>query len=185
MRQIEQVKEENSVLLVVDMQEAFRSSIPDFAMIASRIAIAVRGFGVLEIPVIVTEQYPDGLGSTVEELKLCLPESSPTLEKSTFSAFREPNFVETLKSLGRTQVVLCGIEAHVCVQQTAYDLKNEGYDVHLLRDCVSSRFDHDKNAGIERMHDLGVVSSSMEMALFELMGDSKHEKFKAVQSLLR
>lgn len=185
MRQIDQLKEENTVLVVVDMQEAFRNPMPDFAMIASRIAIAIRGFGVLELPVIVTEQYPAGLGCTVEELKLSMPESSRVIEKSTFSAYREPNFVETLKSVGRTQVVICGIEAHVCVQQTAYDLKNEGYDVHLLADCVSSRFEHDKAAALARMQDFGVKTSSMEMALFELMIDSRHEKFKAVQSLLR
>ncbi len=185
MRQINQLNEENAVLLVVDMQEAFRNAIPDFAMIASRIAIAIRGFDVLELPVIVTEQYSAGLGSTVEELRLCLPESSPVIEKSTFSAYREASFLETLKLTGRTHVLICGIEAHVCVQQTAFDLKNEDYDVHLLSDCVSSRFDHDKSAGLARMHDLGVVSSSMEMALFELMSDSKHKKFKAVQSLLR
>lgn len=169
----------NSVLVIVDVQEAFRSAIPDFALIASRIALAGRAFSVLGIPVLVTEQYPKGLGRTAEEIVLSLPDETEYIEKSTFSAFG------SLAAKSKGQVVLCGVETHVCVMQTALDLIEQGIDVHLLTDCVASRFEHDKQAGLDRMASAGVVSSSIEMALFELMKDSKHEKFKEIQGLIK
>lgn len=172
---------EQCVLVIVDVQEAFRSAIPDFALIASRIALAARTFSILDVPILVTEQYPKGLGRTAEEIVLSLPDETEYIEKSTFSAFGSKVFAEKLKS----QVILCGIETHVCVMQTAIDLIEQGIEVHLLTDCVASRFEHDKQAGLARMSSSGVVSSSIEMALFELMKDSRHEKFKEIQSLIK
>ena len=176
---------DNSLLVVVDVQEAFRTAIPDFAVIVSRIALAIRGFQVLGVPVVVTEQYPKGLGHTAEELALTLTEDTDVIEKSTFSAFGEPSFVSTIEKYEAKQIALCGVEAHVCVNQTAHDLLDAGYDVHLLTDCVASRYEHDKRAGIDKMLGSGAVSSSMEMALFEMMRDSRHEKFKEVQALIK
>lgn len=174
-----------AVLVIVDVQEAFRSAIPDFALIASRISIAVRGSEILDIPVIVTEQYPKGLGRTAEELLFGLEKEVPIIEKSTFSACGAAEFVEKLHELKRDQVVLCGIEAHVCVDQTAHDLLDQGFDVHLLSDCVASRFEHDKQAGLAKMYASGVVPSSAEMALFEIMRDSRHQHFRVVQELIK
>jgi nicotinamidase-related amidase len=171
----------NSVLVIVDVQEAFRSAIPDFALIASRIALAGRTFTILGVPMLVTEQYPKGLGRTAEEIVLSLPDDTEYIEKSTFSALGADVVATKLKG----QVILCGVETHVCVMQTALDLIERGIDVHLLTDCVASRFEHDKQAGLARMASAGVVSSSVEMALFELMKDSKHEKFKEIQSLIK
>lgn len=176
---------DNSVLVVVDVQEAFRKAIPDFAEVVSRISIAIRGFQVLGRPIVVTEQYPKGLGRTAEELLLTLPEDASFIEKSTFSSYGEPSFVTELEKFQAKQVVLCGIETHVCVNQTANDLIGAGYQVHLLSDCVASRYQHDREAGLKKMFASGVVPSSMEMALFEMMGDSLHEKFKDVQSLIK
>ncbi|MEP6848330.1 MAG: hydrolase [Acidobacteriota bacterium] len=174
-----------TALVVIDMQEAFRSSIPDFAQIAGYISIAIRGCGVLGIPVIVTEQYPKGLGSTVEEVLFALPDDCKPIEKTAFSSCEASAFTDTLAALGTQQVVLCGIETHVCVNQSAHDLLDSGFDVHLLTDCVGSRFEHDKVAGLAKMQKSGVVPSSAEMMLFELMRDAKHEKFKEIQQLVK
>jgi nicotinamidase-related amidase len=173
------------VLAVIDVQEAFRSAVQDFALITSRISIAARGFDLLGVPIIVTEQYPQGLGRTVEELLLSLPDDLDPVEKSTFSACGADEFLKRLSDANADQVVLCGIEAHVCVSQTALDLISRGFQVHLLTDCIASRFEHDKQAGISKMLAKGAVPSSVEMALFELMRDSKHERFKEIQQIIQ
>lgn len=174
-----------TVLVVVDLQEAFRSPIPDFAIIVEKTSIAVRGFAILDVPIIVTEQYPKGLGRTADEILLSLPDTAETLEKTAFSSCGANSFSEKLKALNAKQIVLAGIEAHICVNQTAHDLLNEGYQVHLLQDCVSSRTTHDKHTGIEKMRMSGVIPSNVEMALFELMRDAKHEKFKEIQAFVK
>ena len=172
-------------LIIVDVQEAFREAIGNFAVIAESIARAARGFAVLDLPVLVTEQYPQGLGPTVEEIRFSLPEGWEPFEKTTFSAFRAEKLRTKLADLKATHIVLAGIETHVCVQQTALDLLISGYTVHLLTDCVGSRFEHDKAAGLVKMKASGVVSSSVEMALFEIMADSRHPKFREIQDLIK
>jgi len=170
---------------VVDFQEAFRSPINDFAQIASRISIAVRGFQMLNLPVIVTEQFPKGLGRTSEEILFSLPPDFEVIEKTAFSSCGADAFVEKLRATGATQIALCGLETHVCINQTAHDLLSENYEVHLLTDCVSSRFTQDKETALRKMQASGVVPSSVEMALFELMRDAKHEQFKEIQDLIK
>jgi nicotinamidase-related amidase len=174
-----------TALVVVDIQEAFRSAVPVFQLIASRASIAVRGFLTLGVPVIVTEQYPKGLGRTAEEIQLVLPDEFVVFEKTAFSSCGAEPFVTKLETLGTKQVVLCGLEAHVCVNQTAHDLLDRGYQVHILTDCICSRFEHDQAAGLAKMKSSGVITSSIEMAFFELMGDSKHEKFREIQALIK
>lgn len=174
-----------TALVVIDIQEAFRNAIPDFALVASRASMAVRGFQILDVPVIVTEQYPKGLGPTAEEIRLVLPDNYTALEKTSFSSCGAGPFLAQLEESGVAQVVLCGLETHVCVNQTAHDLLDRGLQVHILIDSVCSRFEHDKQAGLAKMRASGAISSSIEMALFELMGDSKHEKFKEIQNLIR
>jgi len=174
-----------AVLVVVDVQEAFRSVIGDFALIAANISIALRGFQILALPVIATEQYPKGLGRTAEEILLTLPDDFDFIEKTAFSSCGSDSFLEKLKSFNASQIVLCGFETHVCVSQTAHDLLDRGYDVHLLTDCVGSRRESDKQAGLAKMQNSDVVPSSFEMALFELMRDARHEKFKDIQALIK
>ncbi len=175
----------STALVVVDIQEAFREAIPDSLFVIERAVIAVQGFQLLGVPVIVTEQYPKGLGRTVEEILLSLPDEVCVIEKSTFSACGKPEFVERLRTGGIKTVALCGVEAHVCVNQTAHDLLADGIGVHLLTDAVSSRNDADTDAGVQKMFQSGVVPSSVEMALFELMRDSRHPLFKEIQSLIK
>lgn len=176
---------DNCLLVVVDVQEAFRKAIPEFAEAVSRIAMAIRGFQILGRPIVVTEQYPKGLGRTAEELILCLPDDAEIIEKSAFSSFGEPAFVSAIEKYEAKQIVICGVETHVCVNQTAHDLLGGGYQVHLLADCVASRFEHDKRAGMKKMVSSGVIPSSMEMALLEMMRDSRHERFKEIQAIIK
>ena len=176
---------EDAALLIVDVQEAFRDAIGNFSVIAANIARAATGFQLLDLPIIVTEQYPKGLGPSAEEIRYSLPDDLEAIEKSAFSAFGSTEFRQRMESLGKKQIVLCGIETHICVNQTAHDLIANGYGVHLLLDCVGSRFEHDKTAGLAKMNAAGVVPSSVELALFELMVESKHEKFKEMQALVK
>ena len=174
-----------TAFVIVDLQEAFRSPINDFEQIASRISIAVRGFQILGLPVIITEQYPKGLGRTAEEIISVLPPDFEFVEKTAFSSCGATSFMDKLRETGATQIVLCGLEAHVCINQTAHDLLNENYQVHLLHDCVSSRFTPDKEIALRKMQASGVIPSSVEMALFELIKDAKHQCFKAIQELIK
>lgn len=176
---------DKTALVVVDLQEVFRSVISDFAMIASRSSVALRGFRILNLPVIVTEQYPKGLGRTAEELLFSLPPDFEVVEKTTFSSCGARGFIEQLRSANISQVVLCGLETHICVNQTAHDLLSEGFEVHILTDAVGSRYTQDREAGLKKMFQSGAIPSSVEMALFELLRDSKHEQFKEVQNLIK
>ena len=171
--------------MVVDIQEGFRNAIPDFAVVAARASVAVRGFQVLDLPVLVTEQYPKGLGHTAGEILRVTSADVEVFEKTAFSSCGAQPFAAKLESLGVKQVVLCGLETHVCVNQTAHDLLDRGFQVHILTDCVCSRAEHDKLAGLAKMASSGVISSSIEMALFELMADARHDKFKEIQALIK
>lgn len=175
----------NSALVVIDIQEAFRGVISDFAEITDRASTAIKGFQTLGLPVVVTEQYPKGLGRSADEIMLTLPDDFEVIEKTTFSSCGGGSFMSGLTKLGVTQVILCGIETHVCVNQTAHDLLAAGFQVHLLTDAVGSRHERDKLAGLAKMQMSGVVPSSVEMALFELMRDAKHDKFKEIQALVK
>lgn len=175
----------HTALVVIDIQEGFRNAIPDFGLIASRAATVVRGFQILGLPVLVTEQYPNGLGHTAEEIKLVLTDADEVFEKSAFSSCGADAFVAKLNDLSIKQVLICGLETHVCVNQTAHDLLTRGFQVHILTDCDCSRFEHNREAGLAKMLASGVIPSSIEMALFELMRDSKHERFKEIQRLIK
>jgi len=175
----------HATLAVIDYQEAFRGFIDQFESLTPSIVNAVKGFGLLDLKVIVTEQYPKGLGKTIEEVLNVLPDGSPVVEKTAFSSCGADAFLEILTSLGTKQVVLCGIETHICVNQTAHDLLDKGFEVHILTDAVGSRFPVNKEAGLKKMFASGAIPSSVEMALFELMGDSKHKCFREIQLIIK
>ena len=174
-----------AALVVIDMQEGFRAAVPDFAGVAARIATAVGGAQLLNVPVVVTEQYPEGLGRTAAEIRAALAPGSEPVEKTAFSSCGAREFVARLEQTGASQIIVCGIEAHVCVNQTTHDLLARGFRVHLLTDCVSSRAARDREAGLAKMQRSGALPSTTELALFELLRDARHEQFKAVQKLIR
>ena len=174
-----------AALAVIDVQEAFRQHIPDFAEVAARCALVAHAARLLGLTVVVTEQYPKGLGRTAAEVAAVFTEGFEPVEKTAFSSCGAQQFVARLEAAGARQVLLCGIEAHVCVNQTAHDLLARGYQVHVLTDCVSSRAEPNRRAGLDKMMRSGALPSSTEMALFELMRDAKHEHFKMVQKLIK
>jgi nicotinamidase-related amidase len=174
-----------TALAIIDMQEAFRSQMSDFADIAERIAVMVQGATLLGLPIMVTEQYPKGLGHTATEIAKVLPASIEIIEKTTFSSCGVQQFHSQLEQAHAKQILICGIEAHICVNQTVHDLLANGFQVHLLTDCITSRHQDDKKAAVRKMQRSGAVPASVEMALFELMRDAKHDKFKAIQGLIK
>ena len=153
-----------SVLVVVDVQEAFRPAVIDFSRVVQNVAVLVQGARVLDIPVLVTEQYPKGLGRTVPEISRHLDGIEP-IEKVCFSAADAGEFAERLKKSGREQVLLSGIESHVCVNQTACDLLRAGSEVHVAQDAVSSRGAENRDLGLHKMERAGAVITSVETAL--------------------
>jgi nicotinamidase-related amidase len=169
-----------AALVVVDVQEAFRPAVLDFDRVAGAAATLVRGARILDLPVIVTQQYPKGLGATVPEVAEHLDGIEP-LDKVSFSAAAADGF----DLQGRDQALLCGIESHVCVSQTAHDLLDRGVQVHVARDAVTSRTEENRELGLHKMEGSGAVLTSVETALFELLGAAGTDDFKQVQGLIK
>jgi len=185
MNHISKLSRERAALIVIDMQEAFRPVIPDFGEVSHRIAKAVQGALLLEIPVIVTEQYPRGLKHTAEEILPHLPDEPKRVEKMCFSSCGVDRFQHEHTNRNIKQMLVCGIEAHICVTQTVLDLLSHGIEVHLLVDCITSRKRESKEVALARLTQAGAVPSNLEMALFEMMGTAESPQFKAVQSLIK
>ena len=174
-----------AVVVVVDMQEAYRTVLHDYERVANAVAVLVQGAAVLGVPMLVTEQYPKGLGHTVPEVAEHLPRGVTLIEKLSLSCCGTPLFVSSLARLRRRQVILAGIETHACVNQTAHDLIAAGYAVHLPRETTSSRHAHDAAIGWEKILGAGVVPATVESALLELLRTAEAPEFKAVQRLIR
>ncbi len=174
----------NSVLVVVDFQGKLTQIVHNAEEVVNNARILIEGMNVLGVPVIATEQYPKGLGHTIESVAEAL-KSAPVLEKGSFSCCGDAVFMETLNIKGRQNVILCGIETHVCVYQTAQDLINNGYDVHLVTDAVSSRTEANRQLGIRKIESLGGMLTGTEMILFELLKVSGTEQFKAISRLVK
>jgi nicotinamidase-related amidase len=166
-----------AALVVIDVQEGFRPY-TTFADVAQACAKLVQAARILELPRIVSEQYPKGLGPTAPEVGLA--EGEPRIEKTVFSAAR----VEGFDLGGREQAVVCGIETHVCVSQTVHDLLERGIEVHVPADAVGSRHEIDYERGLERLERAGAVVSTVEAVVFELLERAGTPEFKAVQKLI-
>ncbi len=167
---------ERTALLVIDVQEGFRPYV-SFAGVAESCAKLVQAARILDVPRLVSEQYPKGLGHTAPEVGL---QDEKPIEKTVFSAARADGF-----DLGeRDQAIVCGIETHVCVSQTVHDLLGKGVEVHVPADAVGSRHEIDYERGLERMERAGAVVSTVEAALFELLERAGTPEFKAIQKLI-
>jgi nicotinamidase-related amidase len=171
---------DKAVVVVVDVQEGFRPAILDFDGVTANVARLVQGANALGIPVAVSEQYPKGLGHTVPEIAEHLDGVAP-VEKTCFSATDADGF----DLGGRTQAIVCGIEAHICVWQTARGLLGQGVEVHVARDAVSSRAEGNRDLGIELIERAGGQPTSVETALFDLLGAAGSDEFKTVQKLIK
>jgi nicotinamidase-related amidase len=173
------------VLVVVDVQQAYASVLHDYERVAAAVARLVQGAVLLGLPILVTEQYPRGLGHTVPEVARHLPSALEPIEKLSLSCCGAPGFVATLSALRRRQVILAGIEAHACMSQTAHDLIAAGYQVHVPRDATSSRRPEDCAVAWEKMLAAGVVPATVESVVLELLRTAESPEFKAVQRLIR
>jgi nicotinamidase-related amidase len=174
----------NTLLVLVDVQERLYPVMYDKMRLLENTLKLVQGAVALGVPLIVTEQYPRGLGTTLPELKSLIPDFEP-LEKMSFSCCGETVFSDSLSAGGRRQVLVAGIEAHVCVYQTSIDLLNAGYEVSLVTDCVSSRTVENRDVAIRRLEQAGVLLTSTEMALFELLGKAGGDTFKALSKIVK
>ena len=174
------LRRDSTLLVVVDAQEAFRPAVLDFDRVITNTAVLIQGARALDVPVVVTEQYPKGLGRTVPEVAEHLNGVEP-IEKTCFSAAAADGFDPG----GREQVLVCGIESHVCVSQTAHDLLERGLEVHVARDAVTSRTEENREVGLRKMEHAGAVITSVEAALFELLGAAGGDEFKTVQRLVK
>jgi nicotinamidase-related amidase len=178
---------ERAILLIIDVQERLMPVIDEGPSVELNITRLIRGTHVLGIPALVTEQYVKGLGPTVETIRRALDETTEyqPIEKDCFSAQGAPELTKRLSSSGRRQVLLCGVETHVCVYQTASDLLAAGYEVSLAGDAASSRTARNRETAIRRMTMDGVSLTSTEMALFELCIRSGTDEFRAISRLVR
>ena len=175
---------ENSLLLIIDIQERLVNMLEKDLIVQKSCALA-NAARILGVETIVTEQYPKGLGGTIEPLKQALSEDVTYFEKTAFSVLKEEGFEQILDKTGKKKVIICGIEAHICVYQTAMDLMQKGYDVYLVADASASRNKYEFKTGVELMRQNGVNITCVEMVLFELLKTSKNPKFKEVQALIK
>ena len=177
---------EQCALIVVDIQEKLLPPIWEKERLVRNAQLLIRLAGILKIPALVTTQYTKGLGNTVPEIAGLLPES-PAIDKLMFSCFGSDAFCSLLKRLPgqRTTVLLCGMETHICVMQTALGALREGYLVHVASDAVSSRTELNWRIGLERMRAAGAILSSTEMMIYELLRSSGAPAFKELLPYLK
>lgn len=185
-RSVGRLLPEKTALFVCDIQEKFRPIISGYPAVIDTSARMIKAAGVLGLPVVATEQYPSALGPTVAELKSVLPHDTPIFSKKLFSML-----VPELKDLLTTrhshinQVLLCGIETHICVLQTTLDLIDNGYQVHVLVDAVSSQRPFDRAVALQRLSQVGAYLCTSEMCMFQLAKDASNPLFKQISNLAK
>ena len=176
---------DKAVLVVIDIQERLVTAMPQkvYGRMLKTVEMLVQAARALDVPVVTTEQYPKGIGHTVPELADACAEK--VVEKVSFGCCGEPNFLAALKETGRSQVVVTGMEAHVCVYQTVLGLLEDGYHVHLVSDAVCSRNKPDYLAGVANAGQAGAVVTTAETVLFQMLKESTHEQFRAISKLVK
>lgn len=188
------INKEDAVLVGIDFQERLMPAMKNSDELEQAVIKLVKGCRIMEVPVIMTQQYTKGLGPTTAPIATALTESLgeslpevtfEPIEKTSFSAMKEPAFVEALEKTGRKTVIIGGIEAHICVQQTVIDLLENGYSVFVVNDCVSSRSNTDKKYSQRRMGESGAMGTTYESVLFELCGGAKEAGFKQISNLVK
>ncbi|UCE74570.1 MAG: hydrolase [Methanomassiliicoccales archaeon] len=175
---------DNTALIIVDVQEKLLPYVLDKEMVLENLKMLIRFAHIMNIPLVLTEHYPKGLGTTVPEIKEVLSEYKPK-EKVIFSCLGSEGFENKLKELDVKRLMIAGIESHICVQQTALDSLDLGYEVHVIADAISSRTQRNLDIGIEKMRQFGAVISSTEMAMYEIMERADTKEFKEVLKLVK
>jgi len=175
---------ESAALAVIDIQEKLVPAMKKRDQVYDNCGHLIELAKLINVPVVLTEQYPKGLGPTVPEIKDVLPSYEP-LEKVTFDCCRGEGFLDKIASLKKTHIIITGMETHICVLQTCLSLLREGYFVHLVRDAVCSRKKQDFNTAIETMRDAGAVITCTETALFQLLEKAGTPEFKAISKRIK
>lgn len=176
---------DTSLLLIVDVQERLSAAMQPDAMqrVERSVVTLLRGAALLDVPIVCTEQYPKGLGPTLPAIVEALPASATRLEKTTFSC--STTVADVLEGSGRSRIVICGMESHVCVYQTVRDLAGLGYVLHVAADGVISRTSENRSIGLELMARSGALITCVETVLFDWMGGSHHPMFKEISKLVK
>nr|MDO8080513.1 hydrolase [Candidatus Freyarchaeota archaeon] len=175
---------ENTTLLIIDVQEKLYAVMQNKEKMAENILKLIDFAKIVRLPIILTEQYPKGLGRTIKQIKDKIPEIMP-IEKTAFSCFGGKGFKEQLEKNKISTLIITGIESHVCVNQTALEARDYDIRVCVISDAISSRTLENWQVGLERMRDNGVIISSTEMLIYELLKDAQTREFKESQSLLK
>lgn len=175
---------DHTALVLIDVQGRLARAMHDSEPLISRIRCLIQGLQALEVPVVWVEQYPEGLGPTIPEVADLLTGQSP-ISKLSFGCGESREVMAEIERLGRRQLLLCGIESHVCVYQSAAQFLNQEYEVQVVADAVSARTTHNHQLGLNRMASLGAHITSVEMVLFELMGRCDHPQFKTLLKLVK
>ncbi len=177
------LKKENAVLIFIDVQGRLSELVDGADALFKNLRRLLEGMKVLDVPVLITEQIPEKLGPTRDEFQSFITETP--VAKTAFGCCGEPKFIQALEKTKRRQVILCGIETHVCVYQTAMELLAAGYEVYVVVDAVSSRDPANKALALRRMETDGVKLTGTEMVLFELLGDAKSPQFKSILNIVK
>ncbi len=178
---------ENSLLILVDIQAKLSAVMPEAEaeLMMENTGSLLEAAVILNIPVLLTEQYPKGLGATDAGIASKLPAATKAFEKTGFSCCAAEDFCAALESSGRNQVILAGLEAHVCVLQTALELLHNGYQVYVVEDAVCSRKAEHKFYALQRLQQQGITITNHESVLFEWLRDARHPDFRSISGLLR
>lgn len=178
------IRLEDACCVAVDYQEKFMPVIAERERLLANSGRLLKGMQILEVPVFITTQYAKGLGATVQEITEAVGDAE-TFDKKSFSIYGDAAVQNHLKALGRKQVILCGIEAHICVMQSALELLDAGYEPVLVEDCISARSLNDKDVAMLRARAEGVTVTTYEALLFELMQSAEHGKFRQISNLVK
>ncbi len=174
----------NTALIIIDVQGKLANLMYQKKSLFKNLTQIIKGAILLKIPIIMTEQNPKGLGPTIPEITELLPDIEP-IPKMSFSCCGESDFMESLKEIGRSQLLITGIETHICVYQTSVDLVRMGYEVQVVSDAVSSRVQENRQLALQRMNDAGIRPTSVEMALFELIKIAEYPDFRKLSSIIK
>lgn len=178
------IKKQNAFFILVDVQGKLANLMFDREGLFKNLRILIQGLRELEIPIVWAEQYPEGLGETVPEVKEVLTGLSP-ISKRSFSVCGDPELMKQIKATGRKHAIVAGIESHVCVYQTVSDLLSRDFGTTIVADAVSSRTEENKKIGLQRMLSDGAQLASVEMLLFELLEHAEGDAFKKISKLVK
>ncbi|MFD1927995.1 hydrolase [Sporosarcina siberiensis] len=178
------LEKDQTAFVLVDVQGKLSEMVHDSELVLENLEKLIQGLLILDIPIIWLEQYPEGLGGTNEQISKHLTGLEP-IGKRTFNACNHPEFLTAVKATGRRQLLVAGIEAHICVYQTALGLKSAGYDVQVVADASSSRTASNKHIGFEKLKHNEISLTSVEMLLYELLGTSEGEQFKKILRIIK